>query len=517
MSLYTNFAILAFSMNVPFVSGQQFDRGVCLATVNATYNSLYTQNPEYFASYTNGSRPFLTLPGCNALCGKRWGPYNDCGPRLLDWIIPAIVLIANLHFVPIGWRRYMTIAHFLGDPIDTIHRQLYLVEGWAENLRIVKKRLSRRVQFRDLDIPEGLATILSAADRLLDPQESSDVLGKVIEWLTFEKNSRFEARFDELKKVAVTLRHLRSHDSRRTGVAILLYIFQFVVVFVYRIGGSPSPSGGRVSPAMMLSWFLPVVLLSNVTGDYGSWRQAQDTIHGFLTKAYHQDDLVSSATVPVQDPIAVDEDLDLVPARVPGQRQTSGSSWWHTLNAQFSELACSGSMRHHHSSSLSRKFVLGLISVFPIALAGATAFRVDFTGPTWFSCRAVAVLSSCAGWFLSCIFTNLAIKHLHIEYRWTVIFFKDVIIGTSIIALIFLSTAGLFNSCYCVSGIIFRGKAKAYVDLNPVSLYPYNNTVYSWTVGIGLFLQMLIVPVLRLWVQREGFRTIWWKIPDESE
>ena len=86
-------------------------------------------------------------------------------------------------------------------------------------------------------------------------------------------------------------------------------------------------------------------------------------------------------------------------------------------------------------------------------------------------------------------------------------------IGISILLFIFWSTAGLFNSCYCVSGAIFRGPSNAHIDLNPVSLYPHNNyNIYPWTVAIGLFLQMLIVPILGFWVQWRGFRTIWWKV-----
>jgi hypothetical protein len=476
------------------INHRQFERNACLAAVNATYDSLYLRNPEYFARHSDGSRPFLSLPGCNALCGDRWGPYTDSGPRLLDWIIPSIVLIANLHFVPIGRRRYMMIAHFVGDPIDTMYRQIEIVEEWTENLRKAKIKISKLPELAKLERAENVATILSAASRLLDLQQPSHLHHKIIQWLIFKDNIHFKTRYAILQKAASTLRLSRSHDSRRTGVAIFLYIFQFVVVFVYRIGGGPNPSGGRVSPAMMLSWFIPVVMLSNVIGDYGSWRQARDTIRTFLNEVYG-----GSRSVPVRS-----RDLD-------AQR-----SCWGTFNAQFSELACSGSVRHESSTSASRKLTLILISIFPVALACATAFRVDFTGPTWFSCRAVTVLTSAGGWLLSWILTTLATKYIHRDHRWTFIFFKDLLIGSLNLAFIFLSTAGLFNSCYCISGALFRGESKAFVDLNPVSIYPDNNVVYRWTVGIGLFLQMLVVPVLVLWAQRKGFRTIWWKVPDND-
>lgn len=501
MSFCLHVASIVLFMIVPSVTslGQLYDRSVCLSAVNASYDDLCSRNPEYFAPGSNVSRPFLTLPGCYSLCGSRWGPYPDDGPRLLDWIVPGMLLIANLHFVPIGGKRYTVLAHFLGDPIDTMLRLLYLVEDCVGNLRKAKRIIpgppGDPPEFRYLERPKILATILSAAGRLLDPRDLSDLLERVTNWLTFDDNKHFRTRYAVLTEAAVALRHLRLHDIRRTGFAIFLYFFQFVVVFVYRVGGSPNPSGGRVSPAMMLSWFLPVVLLSNAIGDYGSWKHSQDTILKFLEKVFGDDPL---------------------PARVPllPRRRALRRSGWRSFTAHFTELACSGSIRHDHSTSSSRKVVLGLIAVFPIALACATAFRVDYTAPTWFSCRAVTVLGSFSGWLLSWIFTSIATNYLHRDYRWFFIFVKDILIGTPILLFILLPTAGLFNSCYCVSGAIFRGKIKAFIDLNPVLLYPHNNyNIYPWTVGIGLSLQMLVVPVLGLWVQRQGFKTIWWKVP----
>jgi hypothetical protein len=494
MSFCLHAASIVLFMIVPSVTSldQPFDRSICLSAVNASYDDLYSRYPEYFALRSNVSRPFLTLRGCESLCGSRWGPYPDDGPRLLDWIVPGILLIANLHFVPIGWKRYTVLAHFLGDPIDTMLRLLYLVEDWVGNLRQAERIISG---FRYSERPEVLATILSAAGRLLDPRDLSNLPKRVTNWLTFDDNEHFRTRYAALTEAAVALRHLRLHDIRRTGFAIFLYFFQFVVVFVYRVGGSPNPSGGRVSPAMMLSWFLPVVLLSNAIGDYGSWKHSQDTILRFLEKVFGDDPL---------------------PARVPllPRRRASRRCGWRSFTTHFTELACSGSMRHDHSTSSSRKVVFGLIAVFPIALACATAFRVDYTAPTWFSCRAVTVLASFGGWLLSWIFTSIATNYLHRDHRWFFIFVKDILIGTPILLFILLSTAGLFNSCYCVSGAIFRGKIKAFIDLNPVLLYPHNNyNIYPWTVGIGLFLQMLVVPVLGLWVQRQGFKIIWWKVP----
>lgn len=72
------------------------------------------------------------------------------------------------------------------------------------------------------------------------------------------------------------------HNIRRTGFAVLVYIVQVMATFVPAVGGSTQPSGGKVSPAMMLVWTLPLVLLSNAIGDYDCWKLSRKTLFEFL-------------------------------------------------------------------------------------------------------------------------------------------------------------------------------------------------------------------------------------------
>jgi len=58
----------------------------------------------------------------------------------------------------------------------------------------------------------------------------------------------------------------------RAYTALLIYLWQVVAAFVKIIGGAPKPSGGMLGPAMLLSWLIPMVLLSNAVG----WKASRE-------------------------------------------------------------------------------------------------------------------------------------------------------------------------------------------------------------------------------------------------
>jgi hypothetical protein len=129
-------------------------------------SALFFQIP---ATTTN---PVLTLSGCNALCGGHVSPYADIGPRLTTWLIPAIALLVNLQFAPIGKGRFLSVIHLLGDPIDPMFSFLSKVEVWnrcysrAEELH---KRHPRRMPLPRENQAKNLAVIFSAIEELMGP------------------------------------------------------------------------------------------------------------------------------------------------------------------------------------------------------------------------------------------------------------------------------------------------------------------------------------------------------------
>jgi hypothetical protein len=76
----------------------------------------------------------------------------------------------------------------------------------------------------------------------------------------------------------------RTHGMLRACGAILLYLWQVIAAFVPAIGGNAQPSGGMIGPAMLLSWLLPMVLLSNTIGGVNSPKASRRTLRKFLRR-----------------------------------------------------------------------------------------------------------------------------------------------------------------------------------------------------------------------------------------
>jgi len=343
---------------------EHFNGLICKAKVAADFNNLNSTHPVWFWPGSTPSDPLLTVPGCMAVCGQRWGTYPDFGPRLFEWIVPGVLLLTNQHFPPIGRTRYLMLAHILGDPADSMLRLLLMIEDWVDS--------SQKAQNIDREIfpnggitqyniqPEMIAVIIAAAARLLPSLHMDKFSIKLSNRLDIDDEVELKARCDALHKAATTLRNQRLHDIRRTAVASLIYIFGIVAVFVTAIGGSANPSGGKVSPAMMLVWLLSLVLLSNAIGDYGCWTGSQETLQEFLSVV----------------------DIDPSDCLETNSEITDRSIW----TRYFTELACSGNVLQRRRLNR-RQASLIVISVLPVALSCFTALVVDDTGPTWFSCR----------------------------------------------------------------------------------------------------------------------------------
>jgi surface polysaccharide O-acyltransferase-like enzyme len=68
--------------------------------------------------------------------------------------------------------------------------------------------------------------------------------------------------------IAAEIVDRRTSGTDQAWLAIALYILGIIANFVSKLGGNPSPSGGKIAPPMFLSWLLPTMLLSNIVGQF---------------------------------------------------------------------------------------------------------------------------------------------------------------------------------------------------------------------------------------------------------
>ena len=413
----------------------------------------------------NPANPILTVYGCEQLCGSGTGWYSDRGSRLVTWLLPVVLFIANLQFQPIGIQRFLSIIHLLGDPIDSTWSLLTKAHRWS-----LCFSTAQTLSKDDLVI-KSLAVILAVSHEVSYHFD----LGFL------EYNARRNRRL--VVDTARTLAGNRRNEFRRTLFALAFYIFQVLAAFVPAVGAAAGPSGGRIAMAMVLSWLIPISLLSNAVGDLGPLWNCQQTLNllGRRLERPSNSKMTSSQCFERQDILTA----------------WTGSIYSFQPTKRF--LDTSG-------------YRVFIISVLPVAFASAAAFAILDTGPSYFSCRHLLVISLFVVWVLSTVSTSwISCSTLGTaKSRWYLILIKDTIIASAVLTLIIASSCGLWKTCYCWSGALVHGTSKAQCQLMPNSIFDRNNKViYPAMVTTSLCLQVLAFAAM-VWVAWPGFRAMWW-------
>jgi hypothetical protein len=262
-------------------------------------------------------------------------------------------------------------------------------------------------------------------------------------------------------------RSSRPEETPRGGIfrayaALLVYLWQVVAAFVEIIGGAPKPSGGMLGPAMLLSWLIPMVLLSNAVGGKASRKP--------------------------------DADLE-----ERGEQQDS-SNWSNITLLHRPDLYYSAANRDCWAP-----FLRLFLSASPVCIAFVTAFMVLYTKPTYFTCRHFVVIFVFTLWLLSFLITILLIrKRKYTDMSlWVFSLIKDALISCTIIALLISTSCGLFTSCFCLSGFWNYNHPRYYPF--PTSQFADNiRLIYPVIISLCFIIQYSIYRSIR-WIWREEF------------
>ena len=463
-----------------------WNRQNCITKVNEIVSSNNSSlNPAWIISLADPNNLKLTVEGCEAICDSKFGFYPDSAPRLITWLLPVILLIGNMQFAPIGKERFFVVLHLLGDPIHSAWSLLAKVEGWYRCFSYIREQYPKKLSPQQEYRIKSSMMVLAVAEELFVPFDIETELVSLI------PNEGFD---QTLWETASALGESRKNELLRTVLAISWYIFEVVAAFVPTLGQSTSGSGGRIAPAMLLSWLLPVILLSNAIGGFSSLRNCGTFITQHLARIGK-----------LRHDISFRED------------QTSRLFKKIESTPYASSLAWSGAIYSYRlgkkpPGTPRRSLLLALCSVLPVTLAFGLAFAALETAPTYFSCRSVLVIAIFASWLLSAMTTWIMSFQGAItgRYLWYFNLIKDSIIGAPALALIVATSCGLFNSCYCWSGALVLGRSKAVVALNPVSTFNHNdNVIYPAMVATGLFLEICVF-LLVMWTRRRCFGLMWW-------
>ena len=307
-------------------------------------------------------------------------------------------------------------------------------------------------------------------------------------------------------KTATDLITSRTSEMLRTYIAIALYLFQVVSAFVPALGDSSSPSGAKIGMAILISFLLPMVLLSNSIGGFSARRKCLQIMLRFIEGA-------------------CPDGLDLFRARL--NLETRGlylsSMGWEGGGFDYTQARTRDYYGPSNRSDFflreptqpipkTRKkklghFFLALTAFIPVLVSCTTAAGVLWTSPTNLTCRHFLVISVFLFWLLSSLLTFFFARFsIPASQLYTLVFLKDGVFATVALSLIIGSSCGLFNNCWC-SGLGSGGR----VFLNLADEFGFNNRVYypAW-VGACFAVQLGVFGAVRWGWGRKGFGIMEW-------
>lgn len=480
--------------------GSAFDRDSCFSeTQQLLSNHTLPSTSPYFFRDTFDSPPYngvdnmtLTLDGCNALCGPKQTWYTDIGPRLTVWLIPVLLLVANVELSPLDKRNFLAVLHLLGDPIDSIWSLLHKLDAW-DRCSVLAGRCSDVCPSCQLVI----ASIFAVHEEVQGPEIKSQ---RYFEALLQRRS--LATHFNEWRHAAVRLADSRTNDLSRTLLALLLYVLQLVAAFVPEIGGAPSgPPGGRIATSVLLSWLVPAILLSNAIGNLPSRRTAYDI-------------LARLGADTGDDPFHVADQHSVFLPTFPSFARACSTEYFSALGWSGGiytyrpwKLRYVTSSRHRHLRTL----LLITLAAAPVVIGFVGGVLILwYQLPMGLNCRHVWLVGVTVLWYASAFITFVTHRRAFATgmYHWRFVLIKDACVAMPSFLIMFLSASGLFNFCWCWSGP-FQYLGKGRVPLPEIVYLKNAKSIYPTIVGVTLLLEIAVV-IMAAVVWRRGLRLLRW-------
>lgn len=479
--------LLLFIVTVPL--GSAFDRDGCRNKVQSMLsNQSLSPTSDFFFRDSFQSPPYngpenitLNLVGCNALCGPEQTWYFDIGPRLTVWLIPILVLLANVEPSPVDKYNFLAILHLLGDPIDSIWSLLHKLDAWDRCSALAARRDNICLSCRRV-----IASIFAGHEEVQGPRIQSEDYFEAL----LERRSR-ATHFNEWRRAAVRLADGRTASFGRTVFAFLLYVFQLVCAFVPEVGGgSTSPPGGRIATSVLLSWLVPVILIINVVGNLTSRRVVYDILADLNANTGEDRFQIveeRSEFLPSFPFIAQECSTEYF-------RALSWSGAIYTYRAWKLRYYITSAHHHRHRHTL----LLVTLAAAPVVIGFVGGVLILWYQPSYgLNCRHAWLVGVTVLWIISAFITSMTYNSGFAtgKYHWHFTLIKDACVAAPSLAIMILSTIGLFNFCWCWAGP-FRYSGVGRVPLLETVYLQNAKSVYPIIVGGALVLQLTFVLVV---------------------
>ncbi|KEY70819.1 hypothetical protein S7711_11276 [Stachybotrys chartarum IBT 7711] len=363
--------------------------------------------------------------------GLHHEPFAHYCPNVVTRVMPfvaPICLLLTLFETPLSPRiRMSTVFHALADPIDFSWSLIHKVAAWTECYNLTSGFVERE-RLADGHIPKArvVATIIVGLDEIAGPRQSShqSFLEAAKHYIAIEAKS-----FVLWRLVALELADHWKHGISASLLFTVFYILQL-------LGAAMSEFEVCCTPfaAVLLSWVVPLALLSGRIGGLGSPRACLDAISRFVEGITAEDAMVKYRTAD-SGMKRLRHDIQGVTSRKYAEYHPSVDGYrpWKARSVNGSQ----------QSTIPSTAFIAAL----PLIISTATFVSLlwiagpDSTTHQWFLAPVLLGI-----WVLSTLLSQGICYRVSYKHQWHVTIAKDVAVATLIVlAIILLSTASSIN------------------------------------------------------------------------
>jgi hypothetical protein len=511
------------------------NRTECLLKIQDGLRRNNTSPAGFWGANGNDTvNPVITLQYCYEQCSgqRRW--YGDIGQRYFTWLLPVVLLLANLGVSPLNRWVLSELMLLVGDPITSFWSLLTKLEAWRSCCK-----LSRRPSLGNLNQDaKELGTVLIAVEELvgLETDTVSELLSILLQsprgvaisqnqlLLTLANHPNRVNITQALRDTALKLSRGRVDDIPRTVFAVLIYMLSLTAAFVTVLGGgNDSPPGGRIGTAMLLTWLIPAVLLSNTICHFSSRETCYETMKA-LDRICYRLSSNHQAQARIHNPATKLQNLLVDSRDFYNNQPWSGAIYIYSPK----ELSWFRQLSGYRQLII---FILSMLPVLTSSICGSAILW--YTPPNGLNCRGIMLIMISLTWFVSAFITWATRRMcnrdvslpthwkfwqsdswqssttLTLKRHWYLMCWKNGFVAVPSTLMIFLSSAGLFNTCFCWSSSFTWG-ADAHIPLNAAVQFEQNDkTLYPLVAGLCVLVQFCIF-VLALLFWFPGWRMAKW-------
>lgn len=249
------------------------------------HNASLANDTYYFVvTPANNNSLVLTLNGCYDWCSSETNSINpQCGLRLFQWVLPAVILIGSIQNPPVvWWKRLWAMLRPVSDPLDCLLSMNYVLEVYALCYKHAKDLLSDDPEDKRQRVVKSLAVILHGIHDLTPSIEIHDLSNELKVSLGVLA-SRLPAVETLLNSTAAEIMDNKSREMWKAYGATFFAVANIVFAMIPPAApGSQPVSGATIAATLALSPLLLMVLLSNAIGEYKSLHTLHKTVKHFL-------------------------------------------------------------------------------------------------------------------------------------------------------------------------------------------------------------------------------------------